>query len=111
MGYYPLVEAFDLVALQCATVQDNVNVLPLSLHTSTAGTAESIEDHRWEFGTEIIVNATRCPPRPEKGPATGDRQLATGSNLHKTIELSISQVLYKQSCVYNIGIVNILLVF
>ena len=48
---------------------------------------------------EVNVIATRCPPRPANGPATGDRQPATGSKLHKIIELLISQVLYKQSCV------------
>ena len=41
----------------------------------------------------------------------GDRQRATESKLYKTIELLISQVFYRQSCIYNIGIVNILFVF
>ena len=39
---------------------------------------------------------------------TGERT-ATGSKLYKTVELLISQVFYRQSCVYKIGIVNILL--
>ena len=63
------------------------------------------------LATELIVNATRCPPRPAKGPATGDRQPATGSKLHKAVELLISQVFYRQNGVYNIGVVNIGLVF
>ena len=41
---------------------------------------------------------------------TGERT-ATGSKLYKTVELLISQVFYRQSCVYNIGIVNIIMVF
>ena len=41
---------------------------------------------------------------------TGERT-ATGSKLYKTVELLISHVFYRQSCIYNIGIVNILLVF
>ena len=33
------------------------------------------------------------------------------STFDKTVELLISQVFYRQNCVYNIGIVNIMLVF
>ena len=41
---------------------------------------------------------------------TGERT-ATESKLYKTVELLISQVFYTQNCVYEIGIVNILLFF
>ena len=44
-----------------------------------------------------IVNAARIPPRPDQGPTTCDWQPAMVSKLHKTTELLISQVFYRQS--------------
>ena len=47
----------------------------------------------------VIVNAARIPPRPDQGPRSCDRQPAMGSKLHKTTDLLISQLFYRQSCV------------
>ena len=53
----------------------------------------------WMSNSTEIVNAARIPPRPDQGPRSCDRQPAMGSKLHKTTDLLISQVFYRQSCV------------